>query len=274
MNAHGIQTNISGNLLVFLSKIPVLNRFLFKFSKRYIDVYRGYSYHFGRNGEKELLQKCALIFNKRILFFDVGANIGDWCSAAISFFHNYEGHLFEISTHTFGNLRARFVNNPCLYANKLALSDKNEEVQYKDYGENHGANTLLIQADYHKRAYSFHLVQCITGEKYCLKNQISTINLLKFDVEGTEMAVLKGFEGFLSGQLIDIIQFEYGYTHGDAYTLMRDFYVFLEGFGYKIGALRKEGVQFKEFSYAANDFNSGPNYVACLPKYVDQLRNF
>lgn len=243
-------------------------------SKHYIDIYQGFSYSFDENGERELLQSCRECFKGKVVFFDVGANVGNWTAEAISAFTMYEGHLFEISNKTYNNLYNRFGNDSNLQLNNLALFNSNKEKKYKDYGENHGRNTLITSGARKKRGFTWGSVQAIKGDDYSLDHNITRVNLLKIDTDGSEYAVINGFQNLLLKKAIDIIQFEYGYAHGDAYTLMRDFFTFFEGYGYIVGPLRKEGVLFKSFSYSDNDFKSGPNYVASLPEYRTKISKF
>lgn len=75
----------------------------------------------------------------------------------------------------------------------------------------------------------------------------------------------------LSRQQIDVLQFEYGYSSGEAGSLMSDAFRLLEGHGYVVGPVRPGGVDFRPFRKADNDFMSGPNYAAALPQHVDML---
>lgn len=271
---NNIKQLVVQRLLKLVSQVPKVREMIYRLSLMYIDIFRGFSYDFEANGEKQLLERSATLWRGRIVFFDVGANVGDWTAQAIFYYKDYEAHLFEMTTQTYANLKERYANNSRIKINNLALSNKNEEKSYRDYGENYGGNTLLTEAKYHDRRSSLRKVICVSGESYCIESGVSHINFLKIDTEGAEFSVLQGFENLLSRKAIDVIQFEYGYTHADAHTLMGDFYRLLESYGYIIGALRKNGVHFKEFSYADNDFKSGPNYVACLPEFRDKLACF
>ena len=148
--------------------------------------------------------------------------------------------------------------------NDFGLSNESGEFEYKDYGENSGANSLIIDADFHDNRISPVIVKASveTGDDYCKRNDIKEIDILKIDVEGAEHLVLRGFTEMLENGLIKLIQFEYGYTHGDAKFLIKDFYKLLESYGYLLGPLKPNGVLFMDFNYALNDFNSGPNYIA------------
>ena len=269
-----MKTKIIHKILLSINSIPFIRDKLFRVSTTYIDIYRGFSYDIKTNGEKDLVNNISNIFSDEIIFFDVGANIGNWTSEAICKFKTYDGHLFEMSVPTYENLIKRCGDNKKLTINNIAISDSDGELEYRDFGENSGVNTLLTNAEYHKKDSIIKKTPVTTGDSYCSKNNISRIHLLKIDTEGAEYSVLSGFKDMLSKGLIDVIQFEYGYTHADSYTLMRDFYNLLESYGYIIGALRKDGVKFKKFSYSDNDFKSGPNYIACLPKHEYQLSKF
>lgn len=265
---------IAKRLCLLLRKIPILNNTLFTLSKIYIDEYRYFSYDPDVNGEKKIIKKLSQTITGKPIIFDVGANVGDWTDYADSLFEDYKAHLFELSKATCQTLEDRFSGNKKTVINNLALSDKNGQIEYVDYGKNDGGNTLLLNANYHKKKSSVAHARAIKGDDYCAERNIDRINYLKIDTEGAEYLVLKGFEELLQNHAIDIVQFEYGYTHADAKTLMKDFFEFFESNEYIVGRLSKKGVQFKTFSYADNDFKSGPNYIACLPKFKDTLQKF
>jgi FkbM family methyltransferase len=226
------------------------------------------------NGERELLRKAGVVFKGKLNFVDAGANVGDWTNEAILSTSDYKGHLFEISSSNVESLKRRFRSDENLLINRVALSDTTGTLHYQDYGDKHKWNTTIVSTEYHKKNFELKSASAITGDEYCQIHGIDQINLLKIDVEGAEYSVLQGFTRMLASQSVDIIQFEYGYISGDAHTLMRDFFLFFEKFGYSIGPLRKNGVQFKNFDYQDNEFKSGPNYVAATEQYIAPLRHF
>lgn len=261
-------------LLAGLKKIPVANDVIYKISNLYIDEYRNYSYNPSKNGEEAIITHLGAIHKGDFLFFDVGANIGDWTNHALSSFKNSKGHLFELSSDTFETLRKNVVQTSNITLNNLGLSNENTTIEFKNFGKDNGGNTLLLNSDYHTRDFTLTKADVTRGDKYCGENNIDHIDFLKIDTEGVEYAVLEGFEAQFKAQSIDIIQFEYGYTHADVKTLMRDFFNFFEKYGYVVGRLTQSGVQFKTFDYTDNDFKSGPNYIACLPKFKSKLEKF
>ena len=242
------------------SKNP-LARKLAKFCRAYLNYYNDYSYDFYKNGEEDLLRKLSPLNFGTV--FDVGSNLGEWAKIAKSYFKNSKIYCFEISTKTFANLSKNLTDNSYTL-NNFGLAEKEGALSYKDYGENSGVNTIISDADYHDKHVTPKLVEAklSTGNLYCSNNKISFIDFLKIDVEGAEHLVLEGFKDLLASKSIRVIQFEYGYTNGDAKFLMKDFYKFFAQFGYIIGKIQKGTIEFHDWNYELNNFNSGPNYVA------------
>jgi FkbM family methyltransferase len=203
--------------------------------------------------------------------FDVGANVGDWSKLASKLFPESEIHAFELSPATFRTL-TKNVEGKRFHLNNFGLSSADGEIEYKDFGENSGSNTIVTSLTFHDshRASSTQKSRVARGETYCREHGIQTIDFLKIDVEGAEHLVLDGFKGMLKENAIRCIQFEYGYANGDAKFLMKDFFNFFGAFEYKIGKVWSGGARFAPFDYALNDFDSGPNYIA-VRKSDEQL---
>lgn len=254
--------------------VPFLDRIFYRLCVLYIDESRGFSYDAAVNGENKIIEVLGRALKEKVTFFDVGANVGEWSIHAVRCFRKYDGHLFELSEETYEILNKRLGGDDSLRLNNVALSDCSGKIEYLNYGCGDGGNTMLVHASYHKKDSVVSQSEAMTGDMYCDMNNIQKIDFLKIDTEGVEYSVLKGFDKMFSDHCIDVIQFEYGYTHGDAKILMKDFFTFFEAHGYIVGRLTKHGVQFKSFSYTDNDFKSGPNYIACLPSFRGVLENF
>ena len=230
-------------------------------ARRYLKRFNGFSYDFAEGGEKGLLQRLQSLPLK--VFFDVGANLGDWSHQASSFFPDACFHTFEISESNFSQLtqalpETRFIHN------RMGLSDCESRIRYKDYGSGSGLNTIVTRSCIHDKTCrpDWRAVELTTGEKYCQQRGIDRIDFLKVDVEGAEHLVLAGFAQLLAKGSIRFIQFEYGFANGDSRFLMRDFYDLLGSCGYGLAKVRKRGIEFVDFSYDLNNFDSGPNYLA------------
>jgi FkbM family methyltransferase len=245
---------------------------LYVASKKYISYYEGFSYNFAKNGEEFLLDK--LKSEPINVVFDVGANIGGWTNIALNKFNNALIHSFELSQKTHHTLHKNLSSEKRVRIQNLGLSNKEEIVSYKDYGENSAINTILHETNFHDHRIKPELKNgaLTTGDKYCEENNIKAIDLLKIDVEGAEHLVLEGFSNMLKKKAIKVIQFEYGYANGDAKFLIKDFFNFLKDYGYISGPLKPNGVCFMDFSYPLNNFDSGPNYVSILSTETELIK--
>jgi FkbM family methyltransferase len=263
-------------LVEWIAHIPWLGKKIYSLSNIYNDVYRSYSYDFNKNGESKLIEALPKILTRATpVIFDVGANKGDWSLLVKKSLPASQIHCFELSPLTHKSLTRNLQGVEGVFLNQIGLSDQSGESVFRDYGENNGGNTLIQDPCYtHSGEVRQTPSTLTTGENYMLDKSVSYIDFLKIDVEGWEYFVLKGFGHFLTPQTVSIIQFEYGYTHGDVHTLMKDFYGLLTAQGYVLGRLTPAGVHFQAFKYDLNDFKSGPNFIACKPDMVSALSRF
>lgn len=264
-------------VLTGISKVSFLHRKLILLSKMYLDIDRGYrfSYMSDENGEAEFLNALGQKYkNGPFVYFDVGAHVGTYTDMVLERFSVYQGHLFDLSKTTLDFCIARHGNNKNLKINNVALTDTIGEVEYRFYPKTQMQNGISGVGPYVGYEYELRTAPAVTGDHYCTENAIDRINLLKIDTEGYDLHVIRGFDRMLSEGRIDVIQFEYNIKSGETHSMLGDFYAYLEKRGYVIGVLRKDGVKFRAFEFVHNDFNSGPNYIACLPVLRDTLSVF
>ena len=194
--------------------------------------------------------------------FDVGANVGKWSNLAKIYFPNATFHTFEISRTTYKTLTEN-LPGPEFKNNNFGLSSQKSDISYKDYGSGSGLNSIIQEASVHEKApHEVLAARVETGDGYCLDHSVGFVDFLKVDVEGAEHMVLQGFHEMLKKKAVRVIQFEYGYTNVDARFLMGDFFRFFDLYGYNLARIRKRQIQFSDFSYSMNNFESGPNYLA------------
>ena len=77
-------------------------------------------------------------------------------------------------------------------------------------------------------------VRLSTLDEYCAEQGIEQIDLLKLDVEGHELAVLRGGQKMIQEGRIKRIQFEYGPCNIDSRVLLRDLFTFFETLEYDV----------------------------------------
>jgi FkbM family methyltransferase len=263
-------------LLTWVSKIKPAHRKLIVLAKMYIDIHKGFrfSYISDENGEIEFLNGLHRHYKGTFVFFDVGAHYGTYTDMIVQRFDHYEGHLFDLTETTVTRCVERHGKDPNLVIHHAALSDTAGEIEYRAYPGDPTRNGISGVGAESNFQYELYTAPCWTGDDYSQKSNIKHIDLLKIDAEGYDLHVIKGFDRMLTEGRVDIIQFEYNIKHSETHCMLGDFYNYLESKGYILGVLRQEGVAFRPFDFMMNDFNLGPNYIACRPELRGILAEF
>jgi len=226
-------------------------------------------YDIAINGEKWLLERLAAFSPKTI--FDVGANRGEWCLTACQTNPGATIHAFEIVSETYELLKENTKPfHPKVVLNACGLSDKKGLMDIFHVPDCDVHSSFLEDANKITRnGGSVRISRPVrTGDDYMTERNIESIDVLKIDVEGAEPLVLEGFRNALSKQKIDVIQFEYGKHSLITRHFLKDFYRTLENYGFVLGKLFPDGVDFKTYDISDENF-IGPNYVACRTERSD-----
>lgn len=215
------------------------------------------------SGELVALEEIVGALGSRdaVTVFDVGANVGHYSVAASDALRGrlHRIHAFEPAQETFAALVER-------------VRDRSEIVPVNTgLGERAGTAVLLSvapgsgMATLHDRKRDLppthqQSVEISTLDAYCVAHRVTSIDLLKLDVEGHEMAVLLGAKELLASGRIDRVQFEFGEAAIDARHYLRDFFDLLVGFDFfrilqdglhPLGAYRQEDEIFRTVNFLA-----------------------
>tara|TARA_B100000989_G_C19525750_1_gene466774 strand:+ start:713 stop:1576 length:864 start_codon:yes stop_codon:yes gene_type:complete len=177
--------------------------------------------------EPETLEWVDGFDNKeKIIFWDVGANIGLYSIYAALKFDNIDITAFEPST---SNLRILSRNisennlNDKIKINQLPLTDKNNkflEMQESEFIEGYSMNTFGENLDFEGNSFVSKNKYKILGTSmdYLIENKILEIpNYIKIDVDGIEHLILKGGRNFLKDKRIKSVQVEMNEVFKDQY---------------------------------------------------------
>lgn len=184
--------------------------------------------------------------------FDVGAHVGE-LTLMFSRFIGSEGcvHAFEPSSVCFDRLQTicNAASLPNARINQLALSDREDPITLHLYGENYlswTSQALRPLEDYgiQVKAVGTEEATATTIDAYCLKNNVTSIDLLKIDVEGAEFQVMLGARAMLERQLVRCIAFEFGQTTFDMHNTPEEIESYLKRMGYVVRNLVKSDPVF------------------------------
>lgn len=234
---------------------------------RYLTWFNNANYDHNTNGEAFVLRTLSRFPVKVV--FDVGANIGDWTRIARNTFPQADIHSFEICHKTFESLLGHTKALPGVHCVNLGLADKVGDVKLHYYEKFPALTTIF---DYPHGLPSTEVTAGVTtGDRYCETNSIERIDFLKIDVEGMDHLVLGGFTKLLERGAVDVIQFEYGKVSIISKFLLYDFYSMLRQYGYAVGKIFPNFVDFRDYRMTDEDF-LGPNYLACRVEKDEYIR--
>jgi len=179
---------------------------------------------------------------------DVGANVGLWSLAISEKFPKVAISSFEPSLATFKKLSRNV--------------DKRENIQVYNFGLGEESVDRVLYSDEHlsgmasltKRKLEYRGIDFENSEKVQIRTLDSWIQesgnkatILKIDVEGHELDVLKGAINSISQ--FKIIQFEFGGTDIDTRVFFRDFWDYFLSTNFSIFRLTPKGlVKVNEYS--------------------------
>lgn len=201
----------------------------------------------------------------RPVVFDVGANVGDYSASALEANPGVQLHCFEPSEAHYKLLQERLPAQVVI--NPFGLSDAAETRSLHKDVDVTGLASLISRDLSHLNIQLDKLekVQLDTGDNYVARHGIGRIDLMKIDVEGWEMSVLKGFSGSFAKRIVQCCQFEFGHAHIERRENFRDFYRFFVDLGYTMGALKPNG-RVQSMTHYDEIFENyyATNYVAIL----------
>jgi FkbM family methyltransferase len=216
------------------------------------------------NGEDRVLRRLGTGLG---VVFDVGANVGEWTEHALAA-GAQAVHAFEISPSTSAELGRRFESDGRVVVNPFGLGSATTTITIHHYPD---WPVLTTVTEYPHDLPSEPIdVPVRRGDDYVTEQAIDRIDLLKLDVEGAEGDVLHGLARTFERGAIGAVQFEYGRVSILTKYLLRDFYADLVGWGFRVGRIQPEAVEFQEYSFDLEDF-ADSNWLAVHEQRDDLL---
>jgi FkbM family methyltransferase len=235
--------------------------------KAIIKLYENQNHNIASNGEAWLIKQISRL--KPRVIFDVGANTGKYCKEILKHSGTCDIYCFEPVKKTFELLQGQ-VRSAQVHFFQQGLYCENKKLSIYIYPSHTHASVFQLKAVPYEQT-GIEEIEVVRGDDFVRQHKISFIDLLKLDIEGSELDALKGFELTIRERNIRAIQFEYGYINITTRNLLIDYYEFFESFGYIIGKLYPRSVSFRKYKFKDEDFR-GPNFVAVHKDDQELLR--
>jgi FkbM family methyltransferase len=236
---------------------PVLST-VAKLCRQYLKWFGNASYKPARNGEHWLLETLRKQPIRTVL--DVGANVGAWSLMAADLLPEATIYALEVVPATAATLRTNAARDARIKCFNLGLAGHTGtlSLQYHPAASTHATFT------HYPHSWTGEWIECpvMRGDDFLAREGIREVDFLKLDVEGAEHLVLQGLENHLRNRGVRFVQFEYGRVNILTHFLLRDFYQLFKSYGYVVGKIYPDYVDFREYELNDEDF-LGPNYLAC-----------
>jgi FkbM family methyltransferase len=168
-----------------------------------------------RIGEDPLFAQTSLIKEKAPTIFDVGAAGGEMIDRYRGAFPRATIHAFEPFPESFRLLVSRYGADKLVKLNEAAVIDAEGQMTM-NANALPATNSLLstdprgdgLWGDRLLETHSTVQVPTITLDGYCRSNGIDSIDILKLDVQGSELKALHGARSMLEGGRVKLIYME------------------------------------------------------------------
>lgn len=144
-----------------------------------------------KNTVRHIFKLIQKLKKRDLVVFDVGANIGFYSMTLSKKLNGTASviHSFEPNPHTYAILEKNIRTNGCnnVKLNAIGLSDTKGTLTISYDYKNLGAANVFNGKGSNKAEVSL-----TTLDYYCKENQIENIDIIKVDIEGSELGFLKG----------------------------------------------------------------------------------
>jgi len=152
--------------------------------------------------ESDLIELFHKILREGMVFLDIGAHIGYYTlQTAVRVGSKGEVHAFEPVSITFTHLKKNILLNKLtnVFANRYIVHDHcgRERIFINDERNTGISSVVKASGNIPRRVET---VECITIDEYINQKRLSKIDVVKIDVEGNELSVLKGMKRLLETQ--------------------------------------------------------------------------
>jgi FkbM family methyltransferase len=227
-------------------------------------------------GEQAFLRRIAKV--REPVVFDVGANVGRYSAHLKRVCPSARIWAFEPNRATFQELN-RTASEVRFTAVNVGLGETPGSLDLYDYSNTAGrlgspqaSLYREVISGVHRSEVTASKVTITTIDDFVRSERLAHVHLIKVDVEGHELAVLKGAATSINAGMVDIVQFEFNEMNVISRVFFHDFYDALPG--YTFFRMVIDGlVPLGEYRARSHEVFFLQNVVATRPRleYLDQV---
>ncbi len=228
----------------------------------------------GRQGDAFSDQRALLTSREVRTVIDAGAYVGETARHYRHIFPTAAIHCFEPVPDSFRKLSDSLGHDTLIHLNELALGDGPPSVDL--HVNRSAATSSTLQADHAVAKYLSpalfeevmrHRANATTIDRYCAERLIDTVDILKLDIQGGELAALRGASGMLSGAQISVIYTELIIAPMyEAQASVGDVLTYCSSHGYRLYGLYN-------FAYGADTYLYQMDAILVSPEFAAERPN-
>ena len=203
---------------------------------------------------------------KKHTYIDVGANEGQSIKRFKKINSQSNIHSFEPTPELYKKLVQNFSDDKSIKINNLGVADTKGKLNFYTYKSN--KINSIVSVDKNSKFSKSRILASKSNEKefenivkidvtdidsYCEENNISEIDLIKIDTQGSESKILLGMEKILSQEKVSIIELELilGFGYEKSFSFY-DYEKILSNKNYKLIAISDAGNVISFSNYQTN----------------------
>ena len=203
---------------------------------------------------------------RKHIFFDVGANEGQSIKRFKKIISQSNIHAFEPTPELYKKLVQNFNTDKNIKINNLGITDIKSKLNFHSYKYNtinsfvpldknskFSKARILASKSNEKEFENIVKIDTTNIDSYCEENNISEIDFIKIDTQGSESKILLGMEKMLSKEKVSIIELELilGFGYEKTFSFY-DYEKILNKKNYKLIAISNSGNIISFSNYQTN----------------------
>jgi FkbM family methyltransferase len=177
------------------------------------------------------------------VLFDVGGHVGEYTREFLKNFPSGRSFIFEPSASHLVKLRQNLGAHAGVTIFPFGLGAETAELPlFKEQDISGLASLTQRRLDHiNIKMEAVETVSIRTLDSFVAETGVTSIDLLKMDVEGHELSALKGATKAMDRRLVKLVQFEFGGCNLDTHTTLQDFFYFFKSYDFTIGLVQPRG---------------------------------